>query len=122
MISLRSSVTAFQWSSSEQVYPFEKTVNGDTLYAIRVDMGALLNTAGKTVAHNIPGGLIASKIHRLWGYASHPSGFALPLPHVSGNLAEMIALVFTNTDAIVVSYQNKTDYTGPNFVFIIYSK
>lgn len=115
-------VSSFTWSAEEQVYPFEKNANGDTLYAIRVDIGALLNTAGKSVAHNIPGGLITSKVHRLWGYASHPSGFAIAIPHVSGALAELIALVIDTTVVTVVTYQNRTDYTGPNHVFIIYSK
>lgn len=44
----------FQWSTDEQVWPFEKTRNGETIYCKEVDFGIGPNGTNKTVAHNIP--------------------------------------------------------------------
>ena len=46
-------VEEFQWSTSEQVWPFEKGPSGQTLYAKQVDFGALPNNGTKTVNHGI---------------------------------------------------------------------
>jgi hypothetical protein len=60
---------AFQWSTSEQVYPLEKDRSGNTLYCKEIDFGALPNAGTKNVAHGISG-LTSPKIFRLefnWG-------------------------------------------------------
>jgi hypothetical protein len=54
-------ISAFTWSTSEQVWPFEKHDDGSTLYCRYVDFGALPNSGTKTVAHNISG-LTADKM------------------------------------------------------------
>ena len=46
-------VEEFQWSEDEQVWPFERGVNGETLYCKEVNFGALPNNGTKTVAHGI---------------------------------------------------------------------
>jgi len=43
----------FQWSTDEQVYPFEKASDGSTLYCKEVDGGAMPNTGSKFVAHGL---------------------------------------------------------------------
>lgn len=48
-------VEEFEWSTSEQVWPFEKFVDGSTLYCKEIDFGALPNNGTKTVNHNISG-------------------------------------------------------------------
>ena len=48
-----SGSTTFQWSTSEQIWPFEKSSNGSTLYAKQIDFGALPNNGQKNVAHGI---------------------------------------------------------------------
>lgn len=59
-------VSAFTWSTSEQVWPFEKASGGGTLYAKQIDFGTLPNNGTKTVAHNISG-LTPSKVHMITG-------------------------------------------------------
>lgn len=48
------SMADFPWSTSEQVWPFEKNSLGHTLYCKEVDFGYLPYNTSKTVAHNIP--------------------------------------------------------------------
>jgi len=59
-------ISAFTWSTSEQVWPFEKASGGGTLYAKQIDFGTLPNNGTKTVAHNISG-LTPSKVHMITG-------------------------------------------------------
>lgn len=54
MVSLRG-VSSFQWSETEQVYPFEKASDGSTLYCKEVYAGNLAANGVRTVAHNIAG-------------------------------------------------------------------
>lgn len=43
----------FQWSTSEQVWPFEKAADGSTLYCKEVSLGQFPNNGDKDVAHGI---------------------------------------------------------------------
>ena len=52
---------AFQWSTSEQVWPSEKDSSGRILYCKEIAFGAMPNNGTKTKAHNIPG-LVGNKI------------------------------------------------------------
>jgi len=79
-------VNAFQWSTSEQVYPFEKADDGSTLYAKRYDMGALPNTGTKDVALGI-GNPAGPKIHRLYIKAMAPDGTYTTLNYASPGYA-----------------------------------
>lgn len=46
--------TAFQWSTDEQVWPFELANDGSTLYCIEFrDQGAMPNTGNKYIAHSL---------------------------------------------------------------------
>jgi len=60
MISLKSSSAAeigidFEWSASEQVWPFEKTSAGETLYCKEIAVASYPNNGFLAVAHNISG-------------------------------------------------------------------
>jgi len=57
-------ISAFTWSTSEQVWPFEKHNDGSTLYCKLVDCGTMPNTGTKGVAHGISS-LTADKVFRL---------------------------------------------------------
>jgi hypothetical protein len=48
-----SGSSTFQWSTSEQVWPFEKASDGSTLYAKQINFGSLPNNGQKNVAHGI---------------------------------------------------------------------
>ena len=55
IISGGGGVEEFEWSTSEQVWPFEKDASGNTLYCKEIDFGALPNAGTKNVSHNISG-------------------------------------------------------------------
>lgn len=67
---------AFQWSTLEQVYPFEKASNGDTLYCKEISLGTMPNTGTKTVAHGLA--TSAAKTKRILGWATNGTA-TLPL-------------------------------------------
>jgi hypothetical protein len=46
-------VSSFTWSTSEQVWPFEKAADGSTLYCKEIDCGYLGNSGWKSTAHNL---------------------------------------------------------------------
>jgi hypothetical protein len=48
------SIEEFQWSTSEQVWPFEKSANGSTLYCKQVNIGDMPVGGWKYVALNTP--------------------------------------------------------------------
>ena len=55
---------AFQWSTSEQVYPFEKDSSGNTLYCKEVACGALPNNGTSTTAHGVAE--VAANINKMF--------------------------------------------------------
>ena len=55
--------TPFTWNTEEQVYPFEKDANGDTLYCKEVSIGTLPNNGSALAAHGISN-FDPEKIHR----------------------------------------------------------
>jgi len=71
---------AFQWSSSEQVWPFEKDDSGNILYCKQIDCGTLPNSGNSNTSHNIPS-LNTLKVHKVEGLVFGPTStdYALPL-------------------------------------------
>jgi hypothetical protein len=61
-------ISSFQWSTSEQVWPFEKASDGSTLYCKEISLGAMPNAGSKNVAHSITG-LAASDVFSFTGFA-----------------------------------------------------
>jgi hypothetical protein len=47
------SIEEFQWSTNEQVWPFERGKNGETLYCKEIEFGTLPSAGIKYVAHDI---------------------------------------------------------------------
>ena len=74
-------IEEFQWSSEEQVWPFEKASDGSTLYCKEIDMDLVPNNGISHVSHSISG-LDLTKVFKLAGELNSPSNGSLTLPHV----------------------------------------
>lgn len=70
-----SGVSPFQWSNTEQVYPFEKASDGSALYCKEINVGNLTNGSSKSVSHGISN-FHGSKLHSITGtvYRDLPGG------------------------------------------------
>lgn len=119
MIKLSNSVQAFQWSTLEQVYPFEVDNNGATLYCKEINLGTLPNSVLKLVPHNISG-LTLSKVRKLFGYFGNASDFH-PLPQGgSPSIPVYTGLYATPTNIGIIAATDLTMTTG--IARIIYAK
>jgi len=115
---------AFQWSTNEQVYPFEKDNSGNTLYCKYYELGAMPNSGWKAIAHSIPS-WSADKIFSLKTLikSANHGGIAVtvPLPlhdggtitneHIGGNNINIYA---SN------NYYSSNGYNA--YMYLIYSK
>jgi hypothetical protein len=115
-------VSSFTWSTSEQVYPFEKDSSGNTLYCQMVNLGALPN-AGITNVY--PATTVApSKVFKVWGFATEPSvGQTIPLPFASSAGNSNVEILFNGPSPGFFYVQcplNNSSFTGKGYV--IYSK
>ena len=98
-------VEEFQWSTSEQVWPFEKTADGKTLYCKEVDFGALPNNGTKNVNH----GISLSSNNQLWHLTMLGTGdVGLPIPFVVSGANN------TNQVQAYTSTTQLTTYSGAN--------
>lgn len=111
---------AFQWSSQEQVYPFEKDDAGNTLYCKKIELGTLPNTGTKAVAFDAPAVDIA-KVYKMWGsaYTVGDSLITLPRAHVADANCIDMYLNFNNY-MIVGTGVDMTAKIGK--AYIIYAK
>jgi hypothetical protein len=99
-------VAPFQWSSSEQVWPFEKDRNGNTLYCKEVDCGTLPNNGYGYTNHNISN-LDVLKVHSCTGKAvlSGSSYTFLPYAYPSST-ADPIGLWCNATQIVIKTGTN----------------
>jgi hypothetical protein len=67
-------LTSFDWSTIEQVYPYERDRLGRILYCKEISIGALPNNTTKNVAHNIAA-LDTSKVFKVYGGAYNGGTF-----------------------------------------------
>lgn len=107
----------FQWSTSEQVWPFEKAADGSTLYCKQVNFGTLPNNGTKTTAHNISS-LTLSKVNRFYGAATDGT-YLQYLPQSNGSTYDVV-FALTATDIYITTFANYSSYSA--VVYIIYSK
>jgi hypothetical protein len=116
---------AFQWSSSEQVYPFERDIDGRTLYCKEVNMGTLASNGAVSVAHNIPN-YDPTKIHKIEGIARATSSyddystFQLGLAGWTGIQTGVVLKVYISNIIVFTPASYYNNYTG--VVRIIYAK
>jgi hypothetical protein len=104
----------FEWSTTEQVWPFEKDINGNTLYCKEVDLGALPNSGTKNVAHGITG------LDQFWNtFTTWRSGAEVQIGNY-GASSNYVIFFFNATNCVISSSFNATTYTGRTR--LIYSK
>jgi len=109
---------AFQWSTSEAVWPFEKDRSGNTLYCKEVDLGYLPNTGIIEIAHGIPS-LDFTKIYKFFGNFYHPSVGVMPLPRAHGGASDVSCAILSST-VYIQNWSNYSAYVGK--INIIYAK
>lgn len=107
----------FQWSTSEQVWPFEKDSSGNVLYCKEVNIGTMPNTGIKSVAHNITS-LNVSKIRKLTGYM-YSSSYGMSVIYYGGG-SSFAGFDADATNINAYTSWNATPYTG--VAQIIYAK
>jgi hypothetical protein len=95
---------AFQWSTSEQVWPFEKDRDGKLIYCKEIYLGNYPNTGTKNVAHGISNFDRSTQMHKLEGFGSW--GDPIPYPDINGLT---IGFYMTNTNVVI---RNSADYSS----------
>jgi hypothetical protein len=117
---------AFQWSNSEQVYPFEKDINGNILYCKYISAGAMPNSGWSSVSHGIPS-WSPSKLHKMniYCYSANDQGSPshVPIPYNDGNGNAAGVMVYGTTNINIYSktaYYSTYGYAG--HIYIIYAK
>ena len=107
-------LSAFTWSTSEQVWPFEKDELGRTLYCKEVDTGLLPNTGVIYANHNISS-LDVTKVYKLYArcyYAAGPLMLALPCEYV-----------YMGANATQIRINTSVDFSiYTSYSYIIYAK
>jgi hypothetical protein len=116
-------IEEFQWSTSEQVYPFEKDSNGSILYCKEIDLGVLPNSGAKNLAHGISS-LNLDKVFRVEGLVGRgPAGNVLQLGTIRiDGYQYCIALWITSTTISVITAFNYGSYGWTSLARIIYAK
>jgi len=114
-----SSFTPFQWSTTEQVYPFELGPNGETMYAKQVELpeielGPRGSVEPSATAHNISN-LDVSSV-RFFGHQGN-----IPLNYFTG-IHSMIGCEVQSTHVYQTIKDSGTETFGPGYIRIIYSK
>lgn len=99
MIRLAGTSSNFQWSTTPQLYPFEKAKDGQDVYA-RYYSASSAN-ANSTITHGITN--LPSKLVRIWGTAKYnASENAIPLPYAENGGTQCVRVnvnatsIFTN--------------------------
>ena len=113
---------AFQWSTSEQVWPFEKDLSGRTLYCKEIDLGDLPQNGIKTTSL---GNINTQKIFKYYGATRHIGSDQFKgLPAVYGNPAIYGISLFIGAPAGINLLTFTTDFgTGwSTWIRIIYAK
>lgn len=113
-------INPFQWSTSEQVWPFEKDDQGRTLYCKKMNVGALPNTGTKNTAHNISSLTDIRKLFKFWSYAqtnaSNTIQILLPDPYPGYETSVEV----NQTNVIFICQNNNSGYDG--IIYLIYAK
>ena len=117
-----SSISAFQWSTSEQVYALEKAKDGSDLYAKVINFGALPNNGYRLVAHGIAG----FKNRNQYRYSATVNrtdatdqGYLLPL--VDSSTTYQSQVYFDATNIQVTTFATWATWNDVR-IYMIYSK
>ena len=112
------SISEFEWSEEEKVWPFEKDSDGNTLYCKEI-ITSLPNNGIKNVAH----GIDVKEIHLAGGFMRWNQSLnnISELPLVSTTtLANQVSISMEGTNVTFVTGTNRTAHDGVGR--IIYSK
>jgi hypothetical protein len=124
---LLGGVEEFEWSTNEQVWPFEKDTDGGTLYCKKVDFGALPSNGIKKISDTIPLSSML-QIHRLWGVAKSSDsekGGLIALPHCQPSGEGFNVELRYLEEAILYIRTGHTWWSGYNYTglaYVIYGK
>jgi hypothetical protein len=116
---IKVSTNEFKWSTAEQVYPFEKDSNGNILYCKQINFGNMPNNGTKQMAHGIIG-YTSSKVYKLYGKASEPSGGFQPVPFVYDTGSYNFTLECDSNYIYSYCGVNKSGFTG--VMYMVYAK
>jgi hypothetical protein len=76
-------ISAFTWSTSEQVWPFEKDSAGRTLYCKEVNTGTLPTTNGESLTNHNISSFDPAKLYKMYAKGFNASsGITISLPNV----------------------------------------
>ena len=114
LVSAGGSVEEFQWSTNEQVYPFERGPSGETLYAKQVNLSSIGAATIRGTAHGISN-LDASSIRFFGAQGEYPLNYA----HRDSLLGALGSHV-TETEIRQLTGSNIS--AGSGHIRIIYSK
>ena len=111
-------VEEFQWSEDEQVWPFEKTSDGDTLYCKEIDFGPLPDTGAGSRAHGIPN-LDLTKVEHLSGMGLKAGENSFALGYPTPNTTFIVQLYITETTIQLLTARSWTGWNAK--IKVIYS-
>ena len=97
-----AAVAAFEWTTAEQVWPFETDVGGGTIYAKFIDMVTAPNNNSVTVAHGITGLLRVLTVDAI---AEGPTDW-YPLVYVNNSGGSPYSIAVNGTNVVVSSTAN----------------
>ena len=109
----------FQWSSTEQVWPFELWNDGSTLYCKEINIGLLANASN--VAYpltSIYSGLTAEKVHSFSGVARNGVGRIINIPHPNPAPHEVAIDCLTGNLYVTTASNAWIAYTG--YIKVVY--
>jgi len=123
-----SSFTPFQWSTTEQVYPFELGPNGETMYAKQVELPALSGAHGpngdyatiRATAHNISN-LDVSSVRFFGHQGTAPLNLFRGVYSIIGCEVQSTH-VYQSIGPTSVLRTQFGETLGPGYIRIIYSK
>lgn len=96
-----------------------KWIDGNTIYQITVDTGALPNSSTKNVAHGITD---LNYVIDCKGFAKNPlSGDNLPLPYIATSAVGQLGLSVTSSNVQLFTGSNLSAYTA-SWITLLYTK
>ena len=111
-------VSALEWSTSEQVWPFEKGINGESIYVKGVPFGNWPNKGTKSVSHGIVG------YKALWNLVgAHSTTGKLPyVTMFTNNDTKWQSEYWVNSTSVVVRTGENLSSSYTTLMLIFYLK
>ena len=115
-----SSISTFQWSNSEQVWPLEKADDGSTLFCKLIEMGLLPNNGIKSVAHGLTLVSGGTKMFSIRGIAYYTEAATQEEPMPNNGAGDDFYIWIDETNVNVKCPGNRSQYNGK--IKLIYAK